>query len=413
MLTTYFKSMPAIARYRSGLAGPYLDSFTDWLAKRGYDNDAVRHLLPGAAAFGNWVQASGTSFSSLSCDVWNVFCDHLAKQGRLLGSRKQHTSSWRGAKLFTEFLRVQHGIVVVETMAPPSLPAIVTAFEHWMIMHRGVKPSTLATYRRHVLDLLSLSGSRPEQFNAAKLHTFVLAYAKHNGRAISQTRVTAARMFLRFLITTEHCPPGLDAAVPTIAEWRLAGLPRYLPPAEVESVLAACTGARSIDIRDRAILLLLARLGLRASDVAALKLSDINWTQGTFTVIGKSRHEAKLPLPQDVGDAILNYLRQARPRVNCDHVFITEVAPWEPITPNVVKHVATRAIRRAGVEAPSYGSHILRHSAATGLLRQGASLQVIGVVLRHRDMDTTALYAKVDTILLQQVIRPWPGATSC
>lgn len=157
----------------------------------------------------------------------------------------------------------------------------------------------------------------------------------------------------------------------------------------------------------------MARLGLRASDVASLKLDDIDWSHGTFTVIGKSRREAKLPLPQDVGDAILNYLRQARPAVNDVYVFITAVAPWEPITRNVVKHVATRAIRHAGVEAPSFGSHILRHSAATGLLRQGASLQVIGEVLRHSSIDTTALYAKVDIGLLQQVIRPWPGATSC
>lgn len=346
MLTTYLKSIPAIARYRSGLAGPYLDSFTDGLAKRGYHNDTVRHILLGAAAFGNWVQVSGASLSFLPSSAWNVFCNHLAKQGRLRGARRLHTSCWHGAKLFTEFLRVQHGIVVAEATAPPPLPAIVTAFEHWMQMHRGVKPSTLATYRRHVLDLLSSLGSQPEQFNAAKLYAFVLAYAKHSGRAVSQTRVSAVRMFLRFLIATEHCPPGLDAAVPTIAEWRLAGLPRYLPPAETERVLAACTGARSIDIRDRAILLLLVRLGLRASDVASLKLDDINWTQGSFTVIGKSRREAKLPLPQDVGNAILNYLRQARPRIDCDHVFITEVAPWEPITPNAVKHVATRAIRQ-------------------------------------------------------------------
>lgn len=413
MLTTYFKSIPTIARYRSGSAGPYLDPFTDWLAKRGYDHDAVRYLLLGADAFGNWVQANDLSLMSLPKGTWNTFCDHLAEQVRLRGTRGLHTSYWRGAKLFTEFLHVQHGIVVIGATAPPPHPEMVTAFEHWMQMHRGVKPSTLVTYRRHVIDLLSTLGSQPEQFNASKLHAFILAYAKHNSRAMARTRVKATRMFLRFLIATGRCQPGLDAAVPTIAEWRLAGLPRYLQPSDVELVLADCTGARSIDIRDRAILLLLTRLGLRASDVAALKLDDIDWTQGTFTVIGKSRREAKLPLPQDVGDAILTYLRQARPRVNDDHIFITEVAPLEPITPNVVKHVATRAIQRAGIEAPSYGSHILRHSAATGLLRHGASLQVIGEVLRHRDIDTTALYAKVDTGLLQQVIRPWPGGTSC
>ena len=413
MLTTYFTRPATHAAYYAGPAGPYLDPFTDWLVKRGYGYDAIRHLLLGAAGFGNWVQTSGSSLTSLPGGAWIAFCEHLSKQGRLRGAKGLHSIYWRGAKQFAEFLRTQHGIAVIEVTASPAPPELVVAFEHWMQMHRGVKPSTLITYHRHVVDLLSTMGLQPEQFNAAKLQAFILAYAKHNDRAVAKTRVSASRMFLRFCIATERCQPGLDAAIPTIAGWRLASLPRYLPPAELETVLAACNTARSIDIRDMAILLLLARLGLRASDVANLKLDDIDWPQGTFTVIGKSRREAKLPLPQDVGDAILNYLQQARPRVNYDYVFITAVAPWEPITRDVVKHVATRAIRRAGVEAPSFGAHILRHSAATRLLRQGASLQVIGEVLRHRSIDTTALYAKVDIGLLQQVIRPWPGATSC
>jgi len=405
MLTTYFTRPATHTTYYSGLAGPYLDSFADWLAKRGYDkNNSIRQLLRGTAEFGNWVQASYGSLTSLRDGAWVSYCEHLASQGRLRSAKGQHSIYWRSAKLFSEFLCAQHGIVVSEAAAVPVLPDMVVAFEHWMQMHRGTKPSSLAKYRRHVIDLLSSLGSHPEQFNAAKLYSFILAYAKRNGRAVAQTRAQAARMFLRFLIATKRCQPGLDAAIPHIAEWRLAGLPRYLPPTDVERILTASTGLRSIDIRDKAILLLLARFGLRASDVASLKLGDIDWSQGTFTVIGKNRRETKLPLPQDVGDAILNYLQQARPRVQFDYVFVTAVAPWEAITSNAVQHVAARAIRRAGVETPSLGSHILRHSAATGLLRQGASLQVIGEVLRHRDIDTTALYAKVDIGLLHQVV---------
>ena len=168
-----------------------------------------------------------------------------------------------------------------------------------------------------------------------------------------------------------------------------------------------------IGIRDKAILLLLARLGLRASEVAELAFSDIDWSAGTFSVIGKSRREAKLPLPQEVGDAVLKYLEFARPSVETNRIFITAIAPWMPITRYVVKQVAAHAIRRAGVNAPSFGAHVLRHSAATSMLRQGASLQVIGEVLRHRCLDTTAHYAKVDMRLLHQVIRPWPGEPSC
>jgi site-specific recombinase XerD len=147
--------------------------------------------------------------------------------------------------------------------------------------------------------------------------------------------------------------------------------------------------------------------------VASLRFDAIDWAQGTFRVMGKSRREAKLPLPQDVGDAVLAYLETARPAVASPFIFLTAIAPWAPITRYVVTSVAARAIQRAGVEAPSLGAHILRHSAATGLLRQGASLQVIGEVLRHRSVDTTAHYAKVDVAFLQQVTLPWPGAPRC
>jgi integrase/recombinase XerD len=261
--------------------------------------------------------------------------------------------------------------------------------------------------------LLTELGMCPERFEAAQLHTHILAYAQRHSVMLAKKRLTAMRMFLRFLIATERCQPGLDAAIPPIAQWRLSTLPRYLIPEDVERVIAACTGPTSRAIRAKAVVLLLARLGLRAGDVANLQLNDIDWSQGTFRVMGKSRREAKLPLPQDVGDAMLEYLHTARPFVHCNTVFITAIAPWKPITSHVVTAIAARALQRAGVNTPSFGAHVLRHSAATGLLRQGASLQVIGEVLRHQSVETTAHYAKVDVGLLHQVAMPWPGAALC
>ncbi len=413
MLTTYFKRQATVAAYHAGPAGAYLDPFTAWLAKRGYGSDAIRHLLPGATEFATWVQAPRSGLTTLPSGYWRDFCQHLAERKRLHGARGQHSIYWRGAQQFVEFLRAQHGIAAVEVPEQTVLPELVVAFERWMAIHRGIKPSSLDTYRPHILNLLATLGNQPDHFSATSLHAFILAYAKHSGRAVARTRVKATRMFCRFLIATGQCPHGLDAAVPDIAEWRLASLPHYLPSEDIERVLDACNGERDIDMRDKAILLLLARLGLRASEVADLKLDDIDWEHGTFTVVGKSRHEAKLPLPQDVGDAILSYLQHARARVSSSHVFITMVAPWRPITRDVIKNATARAMQRVDVEAPSHGPHILRHSAATALLRQGASLQVIGEVLRHRSIDTTALYAKVDVGLLHQVVRPWPGETLC
>ena len=161
-------------------------------------------------------------------------------------------------------------------------------------------------------------------------------------------------------------------------------------------------------MRDRAVLLLLARLGLRASDVAALCFDDINWTGARLRVSGKSARPTWLPLPQEVGDALLRYIETVRPPVGGDGVFLITRAPYTPIIPRQVSSTAARAIRRAGIQAPSFGAHLFRHSAATAWLRQGLTLQAIGTVLRHIDPDTTALYAKVDVDLLRRIAMPWP-----
>ena len=165
--------------------------------------------------------------------------------------------------------------------------------------------------------------------------------------------------------------------------------------------------------RDHAAILLLARLGLRAGDVAGLKFKDIEWMEGTIRMVGKSRRETRLPLPQDVGNAILHYLDEWRPKSSSDKVFLTTRAPYEGIKSHVVSRIARRAILRAGVDAPSYGAHVFRHSAATDMLRKGVSLQDIGGILRHDSIDTTAHYSKVDVGMLNQLAVSWPEVTPC
>jgi site-specific recombinase XerD len=164
--------------------------------------------------------------------------------------------------------------------------------------------------------------------------------------------------------------------------------------------------------RDRAVLLLLVRLGLRAGDVAALRLRDLDWQVGTVQVSGKNRRQHRLPLPQEVGDAILHYLND-RPPMAHDHVFLTTRAPIKGLSYQAVGKLATQAMQRAGVELPVHGAHILRYSAATQMLRHGVPLSAIGAVLRHASVETTLGYAKVDFRLLQQVVRPWPEGVPC
>lgn len=223
------------------------------------------------------------------------------------------------------------------------------------------------------------------------------------------------RAYLRFLASRGHCTPGLDHAVPTVPQWRLSALPRYLAPKEVERVIEACDLSTPVGLRDRAVLLLLSRLGLRAGDIRTLRLDDINWREGTLRVAGKGRRPVRLPLPQDAGDALLRYLRQGRPRAPFDQVFLCINAPIRPLQPPAsVSNIVRLALRRAGIaNPPSKGANLLRHSAATSMLRAGATLDAISSLLRHRSSDTTAHYAKVDVTMLQQVVQPWPEGASC
>jgi site-specific recombinase XerD len=277
-----------------------------------------------------------------------------------------------------------------------------------MHQSRGVTQTTITGYSRVLRQLLEALGSKTESYTAAQLRTFVLGQSQGYSHSKAETVVTAVRMFVRFLIATEQCADALRYAIPRLGRWRQAALPSYLEPATVERLIDGCDPSTPLGARDRAVLLLLARLALRAGEVAALRFDDINWPHGRLRVSGKTRREAWLPLPQEVGDAILHYLGTARPAVVQDAVFLITRAPYTPILTRQVSQTAARAIRRAGIDAPSHGAHLLRHSAATALLRQGLPLQAIGSLLRHRDVDTTALYAKVDVDLLRGVALPWP-----
>ena len=220
-------------------------------------------------------------------------------------------------------------------------------------------------------------------------------------------------MFLRFLIAHGRCEPDLLHAIPNIARWRQASLPSYLSAEAIEQVLGTCDDTTALGARDRAVLVLLARLGLRAGDVAALRFKDIDWNDGLFRVCGKNRHHSALPLPQEVGQALLHYAIEHRPRVDDPHVFVTAIAPFVPFSRSMVSTITARALRRAGINTSSYGAHLLRHCAATAMLRQGSSLEAIGAVLRHTSIETTRLYTKVDLALLNHVVVPWMELESC
>jgi len=287
---------------------------------------------------------------------------------------------------------------------------VIEQFGAWMRQHRGVRESTLGNYVPLVQEFVAALGAEAAAYDAARVRTFILARANRAGRSRAKSVVNAVRMFLRFCAVRGDGPADLPAAVPGIAHWKLAALPRYLGADDIERVVAACAPTTAAGARDRAAILLCARLGLRAGDVRDLRLGDLDWARGRLRVLGKGRCETWLPLPQEVGDALLHYLERFRPALADDHVFLRVYAPLGPLpSSGPIAGLVRRALARAQIAAPSQGAHVLRHSAATALLRQGVALDVIGAVLRHRCVESTAHYAKVDVGMLRAVVQPWPA----
>jgi site-specific recombinase XerD len=289
------------------------------------------------------------------------------------------------------------------------------SFRRWMQQQRGTCDATLYNYGLDLRDLLKSLGEDPTKFDAKSLREFVLERSQQRGWGVAKRCTAAVRMFLRFLIADGKCAVGLDASIPALAHWRLSSLPRYLQPDEVEQVITSCDPATPIGRRDRAILLLLARLGLRAGDIVQLRLGDLDWKEAVIHVSGKGRRQTLLPLTQEIGDAVVTYIQDGRPQTAADALFIRSYAPFRALGDHsAISMIVAQAMRRAGVTCPSRGAaHALRHSVASSMLQQGSSLQEIAGVLRHRSITTTEIYAKVDVVTLRQIAQPWPEVKSC
>lgn len=415
MFERYFTDRVMLECIERTPAAPYLDAFASALKEGGYSKITIQRHVRSAAHLAHWQRQRRQILTDLDEPSIREFKRHL-RRCRCQGFRRVNEYDLRGAHIF---LRHLHETSVLPIAADRPLtgataPALFVTFCDWMRQHRGTRDTTLETYRRTIVDALQALNPDTQHFDATGLRAFALDRASRHGRCQAKVVITALRVFLRYLVATGQCQVGLDAAIPTIAGWRLSALPRYLPAADVDRVLAACDPKTAVGSRDRAILLLLSRLGLRAGDIYALRLGDIDWTQATVQVFGKSRRGVQLPLSQEVGDALMHYLAM-RPAVKSDYVFLRVRAPIRPFAKNTtaVSNIVKCAIHRAGVCAPAHGAHLLRHSAATKLLAEGASLESIAVLLRHRSLDTTAHYAKVDVKSLRRLTRPWPEISPC
>jgi site-specific recombinase XerD len=414
MLETYFSAPKMLTHLRNGPSGPYLDGFAAELKRDGYSPAIAVRYLRAAAHLGHFVHEHGGTLADIDLPA---FGDHLrtCRCPRWKGGRRNHHTVY-GAKLYRDYLR-KIGVCRPASPVPDAQPVeleLVTRFGLWLQKHRGAAGPTVRLYTRDAAVLTSALGADPSGWDAAGIRTFFLERAGHIGQGSIEKLITSMRAYLRYLAVEGKCRADLDKAVPAYACWRLAEFPRYLTAEQVGRLMAACDGDTPGRCRDRAILLLLVRLGLRAGDVAQLRLTDIEWETGSLRVCGKSRYQVRLPLPQDIGDAILSYL-ECRPSAGkSDHVFLRNIAPYRPIRKgDGVSSVVKRIMKRAGVITPVKGAHTLRHTAATEMLRQGVPLEKIGLVLRHQGVDTTAYYAKVDIAQLQRIAQPWPEVLSC
>lgn len=384
---------------RASPLGAHLDAFAAELVKAGYKRFTGQIRLRVRKDLGGWLDARGHAIADLDESLVEAYL----KERR----RKCRHGSRRGVRAFLELLRRRDVVPPAVVAESSSADQLRLRYETYLQRERGIVSATIDGYRPFVRRFL-------EEHPHASLHAlgpaevsrFVLRCAKEMSRARAKLLGTALRSLFRFLFREQVTRQDLTPAVLSVANWRYSSVPRHLDATQVERVVAAV----SAEPRDHAIVLLLARLGLRALEIVMLELSDIDWRASEITVPGKGSVRDRLPLPSDVGQALATYLRDGRPRSSCRRVFLCSRAPYGAFSgSSVVSTVVARALRRAGIDdPPSHGAHLLRHSLATTLLAVGASMSEIGEVLRHRSPTTTEIYAKVDLTGLRTLAQAWP-----
>jgi site-specific recombinase XerD len=401
----FFTDPNTLERFRSSLLGSHIDQLANDLLAFGYTRKTIRYHLRIVEHFGRWLKRRRRSTEDITDQDVARYVDQrgCVRNGDASALRR-----------IVELLR-ERGIV-------PKRPTgvltpgqkIIDGFSCYLQQERALAPSTIIYYRRHASEFLRARfGDAQVEFSLLSAGD-VVNFVRTQAVAARSDAIKNVTHALRSFLTYARCRGliclDLAAAVPSVANWWLSTVPKSLPHADVVRVLKSCDRKTALGQRDYAILLLLARLGLRASEVGLLALDDIDWEGGRITVHGKGGKLCELPLPADVGKAIATYVRKGRPQAATRTVFVRAAAPLGGFQqPRCVGTIVKRALARAGVKSARKGAHQLRHALACQMLRHGASLVEIGQVLRHESPHTTAIYAKVDFASLQPLAQPWPG----
>jgi len=408
------RSFDEARRLAAEATGPLADSIRQHFAamvEQGYAGRTVYAKTYRATDFDRWLETANIPLTAV--DERCVALYHKDRSGRRL---RPWRNELRFLRMLLVYLRANGTIPPLPVVsAYPAVDRTIDGFAHHLRHNRGLAAGTIVQYGSYARDFLA------DRFGAAQVclseitATDVIEHirrrAARKSPALLKAVVTALRSFLRYSQYLGETEPGLVAAAPAVARWATTPpMPRAIAPAHARQVIAHCSGTSRRELRDRAILLLLARLGLRSGESVYMTLDDIDWDKGCLRVRGKGRRECFMPMPPDVGEAIAAYLRGGRPASTDRRLFLRLIAPFRGLslghcTGSVVKN----ALAHAGVDAPRKGAHQFRHALAVRMMEQGASLPEIGEVLRHRSPQATAIYARVGIDALRDLVVAWPG----
>jgi site-specific recombinase XerD len=395
-----------LERLRVGPLAPYLDVYLRRIEQDGFLPSSVPCQAYAIARFSKWLQQE---------DIRPEDLDEIRVRRFL--DRDPGVVHFPEPATIRRLVLILREMGVLKAEPPPSVTSVqqcVAQYRRYLVHQRGLAESCLPNYISYVEQFLSERFAENEpcfmELRASDVTTFVKDEVGKLSPGRAKLLVTALRSFLRYLLHQGLIMVELAGCVPAVACWSLSEIPKSLPAGTVQRVLAQQVRTTAVGCRNFAILMLLARLGLRAGEVVALNLEDLDWEEGLINIRRKGARWTQLPLPSDVGEAIATYLRSDRPRCSSRRVFLRHSAPIRGFAHTItVSSIVRRTLIRAGVDSARTGAHLLRHTLAVDLLRNGASLDEIGDVLGHRSPNTTALYAKVDLAALSTIALPWPG----
>jgi len=401
---------PAVAqRLSTGPLGTHIAPLAHQLAAQGYAPWTAKYTMRLLADLSGWLQHHALTGAALDEPCVERFLQDRYQTG------SPHRNDHPILRRLLAQLREQ-GVIPLAVVAPAlhAYDHIVRDFQHYLLHQRGLKPPTIRNYLDTVRRFLGARfGAHPlclEALSPQDITDFMVQQTRRYSPARAKLLATALRSFFRFLLQRGAIVNDLAHAVPTVPNWRLTGLPRFMSAEDIDCLLQGCDRRTPHGRRDYALLLLLARLGLRAGEVVALTLEDLDWDTGELQVRGKGARTDRLPLPHEVGAALVAYLRDGRPLSTTRQVFLRMRAPVRGFANSQgISTIVRRALARAGRNPALKGAHLLRHSLATQMLHHGASLTEIGELLRHHDIETTRIYAKVDHGALGALAMPWPG----